>query len=368
MIKSAYIHIPFCRQICSYCDFCKNFYNEKIVNNYLDALDKEIKDNYKKDKLKTIYIGGGTPSCLSMKELDKLFRTINIFKLNKNYEFTFECNYEDITQELLKKLKSNKVNRISIGIETFNSRFEKFLQRNINESKMIQKVNLAKKYFDNINVDLMYALSDESILELKEDLNKIVKLNVNHISIYSLIIEENTKLYINKTSYLKDDIQKNMYDLIYETLKENNYDRYEVSNYSIKGYESKHNLTYWNNDYYYGFGLGASGFVNNVRYTNTKSMKNYINGKKVYYKEKITNDLMIKDEIMLNLRKKSGINKNSFYKKYKKNLTDIININYFKDNKYLIETKNNIYIPKKYFFVQNSIIIEILNLIDIVNL
>ena len=284
MVNSCYIHIPFCKNICSYCDFCKNYYNEKVIHSYFDSLKNEVLKNYNGDLIKTLYIGGGTPSVLNEKELDMLFEIINLLKIDDNCEFTFECNYEDITEKLLKKLKENKVNRLSIGIQTFNKRFENILQRKINKDDMILKISLAKRYFNNINVDLMYALPTETLDELKSDLNTLLSLSVSHVSSYALILEEHTKLWINKTEEVPGDIQRDMYDLICNTLKDNGYIHYELSNFSCPGYESKHNLTYWANDEYYGFGLSASGFVNKVRYDNTKSITRYIKGNYIFYK------------------------------------------------------------------------------------
>ena len=301
MITSAYVHIPFCNNICSYCDFCKNYYNKRIVNNYINSLEKEINDNYRKEKLNTIYIGGGTPSCLSDYELDNLFRVLNKFNLDNQYEFTFECNYEDITEEFLLKLKQNKVNRLSIGIQSFNEKFKDILRRNINKDDMLKKISLAKKYFDNINVDLMYAIPGESIDDLKKDLETFVKLDVTHISTYCLIIEDNTKLKIDNVEEINEDLQNTMYYEIINYLKRHGYNQYEISNFSKKKYESKHNLNYWNNNFYYGFGAGASGFIDNIRYENTKSIHNYINNKNIYIEEYLDKDTLIKDEIMLNL-------------------------------------------------------------------
>ena len=279
MVKSAYIHIPFCNNICSYCDFCKLLYNKNFVKKYLDALEKEITNNYKNEILDTIYVGGGTPSSLSVSELNKLFSIIKIFKLSKEYEFTFEVNIEDITEEKLEILKENKVNRLSIGIESFNDKYLKYLGRNYTSDIISERVELAKKYFDNINVDLMYALKNESLDDLEKDVDKILKLDIKHISCYSLIIEKNTKLYIDNTKYISDDLDSDMYDLIDKKL-ENKYHRYEVSNYSITSYESRHNLTYWENNEYYGFGLGAAGYIDNIRYSHiinpiTKNPSNY---------------------------------------------------------------------------------------------
>lgn len=357
MVKSAYIHIPFCNNICSYCDFCKLLYNKNFVKKYLDALEKEITNNYKNEILDTIYVGGGTPSSLSVSELNKLFSIIKIFKLSKEYEFTFEVNIEDITEEKLEILKENKVNRLSIGIESFNNKYLKYLGRNYTSDIINEKVELAKKYFDNINVDLMYALKNESLDDLEEDIDKILKLDIKHISCYSLIIEKNTKLYIDNTKYISDDLDSDMYDLIDKKL-ENKYHRYEVSNYSITSYESRHNLTYWKNNEYYGFGLGAAGYIDNIRYTNTRNLSKYISGSYERQEEVLTKEDKIKYEFILGLRLTSGINKDNFNKKYGININEIEIIKELINKGLLIDDKINIYVPKKYFYVLNDILVN----------
>ena len=357
MVKSAYIHIPFCNNICSYCDFCKLLYNKNFVKKYLDALEKEIINNYNNEILDTIYVGGGTPSSLSVSELNKLFSIIKIFKLSKEYEFTFEVNIEDITEEKLEILKGNKVNRLSIGIESFNDKYLKYLGRNYTSDIINEKVELAKKYFDNINVDLMYALKNESLDDLEEDIDKILKLDIKHISCYSLIIEKNTKLYIDNTKYISDDLDSDMYDLIDKKL-ENKYHRYEVSNYSITSYESRHNLTYWKNNEYYGFGLGAAGYIDNIRYTNTRNLSKYISGSYERQEEVLTKEDKIKYEFILGLRLTSGINKDNFNKKYGININEIEIIKELINKGLLIDDKINIYVPKKYFYVLNDILVN----------
>lgn len=357
MVKSAYIHIPFCNNICSYCDFCKLLYNKDFVKKYLDALEKEITNNYKNEILDTIYVGGGTPSSLNVLELNKLFSIIKIFKLSKEYEFTFEVNIEDITEEKLEILKENKVNRLSIGIESFNDKYLKYLGRNYTSDIIKEKVELAKKYFDNINVDLMYALKNESLNDLEEDIDKILKLDIKHISCYSLIIEKNTKLYIDNTKYISDDLDSDMYDLIDKKL-ENKYHRYEVSNYSITSYESRHNLTYWKNNEYYGFGLGAAGYIDNIRYTNTRNLSKYISGNYEKQNELLTKEDKIKYEFILGLRLTSGLNKDNFNKKYGININEIEVIKELINKGLLIDDKINIYVPKKYFYVLNDILVN----------
>ncbi len=279
-VHSVYIHIPFCDKICSYCDFIKVFYNEKYIEEYLLALEEEINNNYNGEKIETIYIGGGTPTSLKISELKKLFNILKIFKLNDNYEFTVECNIESLTKEKLDLLKKNNVNRLSIGIQTFNEKNLKYLNRFHTKEEVFAKIKYAKDIgFNNINIDLIYALKNETLDDLKKDIDLFLELDINHISTYSLIIEPHTKLYIYNENNIDDDLDYEMYKYICKKLKENNFIHYEISNFSKRGFESKHNLTYWNNLQYYGFGLGASGFINNIRYTNTKNMNKYLNKK-----------------------------------------------------------------------------------------
>ncbi|MBQ9011300.1 MAG: radical SAM protein, partial [Bacilli bacterium] len=188
---SVYIHIPFCNRICTYCDFCKLLKVDAWVNDYLVSLEKEIKSLYRGEEVKTLYIGGGSPSCLNIEQLKKLFDVLSIFKFTSNCEITFEANSGDLTLEKLLFLK-DKVNRLSIGIETFNKKYLKLMGRDLN----VLNIKAAKQYFDNINLDLLYNLDLQNTLELKEDLKKILELDVPHISAYSLIIEPHTKLFI----------------------------------------------------------------------------------------------------------------------------------------------------------------------------
>lgn len=358
--KSVYIHIPFCRTICSYCDFCKFFYNKKWVNDYLDALEREIKSNYKNEIINTIYIGGGTPSCLSADELIHLFKIIDIFNLDDTYEYTFECNLNDMTRELLTFLYANKVNRLSIGIESFNSVNEKFLNRNSNYEDAKTKINLCKKIgFNNINVDLIYALPTENIKVLQEDLEKIISLDVMHISTYSLMIENNTVLHNKKIEPINEELDAKMYELICTSLKENGYEHYEVSNFAKPDYYSKHNLVYWNNEQYYGFGCGASGYLSNIRYDNTRNILDYINNKYMLSKELLNTKDVMDYEIILGLRKTKGINIQEFFNKYHVGILDSYQIEPLIKNKELILKDGYLYINPKRIYVMNEILIKI---------
>ncbi len=331
------------------------YYNKNLVDKYLKELKKEVLSLYKNETISTLYIGGGTPSSLNKKQLLELFSITNIVKLSKNYEFTFECNIENINEKLLILLKQNKVNRISIGVQSFNKDILKILGRNYTY-KIKNKINLVKKYFNNINIDLIYGVNNENIEILNNDLDNFLKLDIPHISIYSLILENNTILKINNYQEIDENLNNKMYYFIIKKLKENGYKQYEISNFSKKNYASKHNLTYWNNENYYGFGLGASGYIKTIRYTNTKSMTNYLNGNYVREKEKITNKINMENEMILGLRKTKGVSKKKFYNKYGVNIKEVFNVSKLKEN------KDYYYIPSKYLFISNYILEDFIDI------
>ena len=361
MVKSAYIHIPFCEKICSYCDFYKMFYNEELVNKYLDELSLEINDSYNNEVLDTIYIGGGTPSSLSIKQLSKLFEILKILKLNKSYEYTIECNFDNITHEKLDLFKKNNINRISFGLESINKNNLKVLDRTIDKDKVIDTIEYCNKIgINNINVDLMYAINNESLEDLLEDIKFIKSLNITHISTYSLILEEHTKLFIEGYKYIDDELDRNMYDLICNELKD--YNHYEISNFAKKGYESKHNSTYWKNNEYYGFGLSSSGYLGQVRYEHTRSINKYLNHD--YIKEDGIEYLSTKDkvyyEVIMNLRTKEGIDLDLFKERYNNSLDYYYNYKDLVKDKLLVEKDNHLFIPYNLWYTSNSVIVKLL--------
>ena len=354
-MSSVYIHIPFCKHICNYCDFAKMYNNHELISNYLDGLEKEIKLKYKGEVLKTLYIGGGTPSSLTIDELRRLFEIISIFKYN-DIEFTFECNVEDISDELLKFLKENNVNRLSIGIESTHDKYLKYLGRTYKREDIIKNIEIVKNYFDNISVDLIYALPGETIEELKEDIDIIKSFNIPHISTYSLIIEPHTVFYNKGVSNIDEELDREMYDLICDSLSD--YKHYEISNFGISGYESKHNLVYWNNEEYYGFGLGSGGYIDNIRYLNTRNIMEYIKGKYILESDKLTKDEIVENAFILGFRKIDGINKKDFNERYNLDINNISIINNLLDEDKIEDDGLNIKIKKEYIYTSNSILCE----------
>lgn len=356
-VMSVYIHIPFCNYICSYCDFCKIIYDKRYIKRYLDSLRSEIVSRYKGEEVKTIYIGGGTPSSLDTQELIMLLDIISLFNLSSDYEFTIEGNIESINEDKLIIMKKYGVNRISVGIQSFNSDIIKLLGRRHTKEEVFDRINLIKRYIDNINIDIIYgAYSDISIL--KRDISYALKLNVNHISAYSLIIEDNTLLKVNGFSYIDEDIDFEMYKYISDTLVSNGYIHYEISNYAKRGYESRHNLVYWNNDYYYGFGLSSCSYIDNERIVNTKNLSKYLDGE--YIATSIIEDINVRmeNEVMLGLRKFKGINLDVFRGKYKRDLMDVFNTDDLIRDGYLVIEDNYLRISSEYMYISNEIIVR----------
>ncbi len=360
-----YIHIPFCNKICSYCDFCKIYYNKKLVDQYLIELEKEISASYNNELIDTIYIGGGTPSSLTLQQLKKLFEILKRrLNISKDIEYTIECNFDSINNEKLDLMKEYGINRISFGLESISKNNLKILERKINKIKVKEIIDYCHQInLNNINIDLIYAIPQETLKQVKDDLDYVLSLNVTHISTYSLIIEEHTKLKITNTKYIDEELDAKMYDLICKKL--NYWDHYEISNFAkSEEYESKHNLKYWHNQEYYGFGLSAAGYEGNVRYTKTRSITKYLNSD--YIKEDGIEFLSAHDkiyyEIIMNLRTKLGINLQEFIIKYGEPLNNYYDYEPLVNEKILKLENNYLSIPKNLWYISNSVIIKLLEM------
>ena len=356
---SIYIHIPFCSSICSYCDFCKIIYNKKYINEYLDMLEKEIKDRYKGEEVHTIFIGGGTPTCLDYDELKKLLDITLLFKKSRNIEFTIESNVESITEDKLKLLRNYGVNRISIGVQSFNNDVLKVLGRSHRREDIFDKIRIVKKYFDNINIDLIYAAYND-INILKDDLDCFLSLDITHLSTYSLMIEDHTLLKINNFRNINEDLDYEMYSLIEKTLNSKGYKHYEISNYAKLGYESIHNKNYWLNGEYYGFGLGAVSYLNNYRISNTKNISKYLDNNYIDKNEYEDINTRKENDLILGLRLIDGININDFNKKYNDDLLNKDIIKKLVNDGYLIVNNNNLKCNKDYIYLENIILEKIM--------
>ena len=322
---SAYVHIPFCTQICYYCDFSKVFIKNQPVDSYLEHLIEEY-DSYDIKKLRTLYIGGGTPTALSAPQLSFLLEKLTD-KLDLSYleELTIEANPGDLDQEKIAVLKASPVNRVSLGVQTFNDRMLKQIGRSHSEKDIYENIaNLKKAGFDNISIDLIYALPKQTMEDVKTNVAKAIALDIPHMSLYSLILENHTvfmnRMRRGKLPLPKEDLEAEMFDYIIAELEKAGFEHYEISNFSKSGFESRHNLMYWDNAEYYGIGAGASGYVDGVRYKNHGPIRHYLQaveaGNARVQEEVLTLKEKMEEEMFLGLRKKSGVSKKRFEEKF----------------------------------------------------
>lgn len=337
------------------------FYVKKWASKYLDTIKKEVENRYEGEEIKTLYIGGGTPSALNVKELEKLNEIVSLFNISPKCEFTFEANIQDLNDIYLTHLKNMGVNRLSIGIQSFNIDKLKLMGREADFDSANKIIKIARsKGFDNINIDFMYALPNEDISVTKDDIKKIIKLNPDHISAYSLILEPNTKMNIHYKETVDEDTEFEMFDTIRKTLKKSGYEHYEVSNYAKPNKYAKHNLVYWLNGEYYGFGLGACGYMHKVRYENTRNLNKYLAGDYTKNKELVSLEDEKKNKLMLGLRLLSGIDLNSWFLRYNENLENNESIKALVKEKLLIIKENHLYINPKKLYIMNEILIRII--------
>ena len=331
-MKAIYIHIPFCSHICSYCDFYKMVAKDELKSKYIDYLIKELemKKKYLND-IETIYIGGGTPSSLSLEKIEKLLQALNKnINIEKITEFTFEVNPTDVNTIMANTLFKYGVNRISLGVQSLNKNKLKTLNRYHTPLIVKQAIKILNSAgIKNINADLIYGISPETFRIVRRDLRRVIRYGVTHISTYSLIIEEKTLIgkWIKEKKFIpmEEDKEAKIYQKICRYLRNRKFVHYEVSNFCKKGYQSKHNLVYWNNMNYLAIGAGASFYIDNIRYTNVMNLALYFEGidsEQLNYLEttKLTDDERMAEEMILGLRKLEGVNKKAFSDKFGVNI------------------------------------------------
>lgn len=331
-----YIHIPFCISKCKYCDFSSYKLDLDEKRKYLNALKQEMefyKEEIRGKEIDTIFIGGGTPSILNQNEISFLFENIKKnFKIKDSAEITMECNPGTLTLEKLKTMKACGVNRLSIGLQAVQNNHLKYIGRIHTYEEFEKNYYQAKNVgFENINIDLMYALPNQSREDWMESLEKVVKLNPTHISAYSLILEESTELFNmyekNEFKLLDEDTDIEMYEYTINYLKSHGYNQYEISNYAKNGFECKHNILYWKCENYIGLGASASGFLNKTRYNNFCELDKYEeiihSGKKpIEWEEQLCIEDEIEENIFLSLRMNEGIKFKDFHEKYNFNFKE----------------------------------------------
>ncbi len=342
-----YVHIPFCKRKCFYCDFVSYDDKRERIRQYIDTVIEEIEDTSssftKEHIVNTIYFGGGTPSLLDSKYIKTVLEVLRKnFNISSGVEITLELNPGTIDEEKLKTYQMCGINRLSIGLQTSNDRLLESIGRIHTYSEFLSAYNLARRMgFNNINVDLMFGLPNETLEDVKKDVENIIDLNPEHISTYSLIVEEGTllekmlkdseeKAKIIEIEAIKEnkdisngfklpdeDTEREMYWFINEVLEKNGYKQYEISNFSKIGYESRHNTDTWRQKEYLGFGAAAHGYLDGIRYSNKKVLSEYMfsfRGKNI--EEKLDREKLAKEHMMLGLRMIDGVSISEFERKF----------------------------------------------------
>lgn len=364
-----YIHIPFCPKKCLYCDFPSYSGKQALMDEYIKALGKEI-EYIVRGKIKTIFIGGGTPTYLSCSQLKMLGTFIDKLDLKKDAEFTVEGNPGTFTEEKLTVLKNMGVNRLSIGLQAWQNELLKKLGRIHTIEEFLKSYEMALNVgFTNINIDIMFGLPGQTLENMKETLEKVISLNPSHLSCYSLIIEEGTPFY---SMYSKDriglpseELERQMYLLCIEKLKAANYNQYEISNFSKKEKECNHNLVYWNVEDYYGVGCSAHSFVDGVRYCNTKNLEKYINKistNDFSYQDVHNNSVedSMEEFIFMGLRKINGILTMDFKRKFERDIFSVYGeiINKYTKLNLLVIENGRLFLSPRGVEISNSIMCD----------
>lgn len=361
MTKNAYIHIPFCRSKCNYCSFI-SFIDLELKDEYLKALKRQITCEYEGERLNTLYFGGGTPSLLEIPDFKTL---LNLFNFENNAEITVEVNPDSINPDYLKALRKLGINRLSIGAQTFDDEKLQKIGRRHNSAQILNAVDFAiQAGLKNISLDFIYGLPNQGIEDFLNDLKTAVDLNIQHISLYGLKIDKGCYFYENPPLHLPPDLdlQAEMYLKAIEFLKNAGFEHYEISNFAKIGgkcFESKHNLNYWENNSYYGFGCVASGYIKNVRYTNEPDLQKYIqNPLSKSFKHELSNQEILEEAIFLGFRKIAGINIDEINKKFGINFEgeykNIIN----KYKEFFIKTENGYALNTNGILISNEILSE----------
>ncbi|MHB9782738.1 radical SAM family heme chaperone HemW [Streptococcus sp. 10F2] len=330
--RAAYVHIPFCTQICYYCDFSKVFIKNQPVDDYLRALMEEIRA-YEPGPVDTLYIGGGTPSALSAAQLEFLLEGLaSIFDISQVQEWTLEANPGDLSQDKIEVMAKAGLNRVSLGVQTFDNRELKQIGRMHQEKDIYESIDQLKAAgFHNISIDLIYALPHQTMEQVQVNVEKALGLDIPHMSLYSLILENHT-VFMNRMrrgqlNLPQEDLEVDMFHYIINRLKEAGFDHYEISNFCRPGYESRHNLMYWDNAEYYGLGAGASGYLNGIRYRNHGPIRHYLNavaaGDARVYQEELSLKEQMEEELFLGLRKRAGVSIARFEKKFQRSFDEV---------------------------------------------
>ena len=362
---SAYIHIPFCEHICYYCDFNKVFLEGQPVDEYIEALLKEARLALRQnpvEKMETLYVGGGTPTSLTASQLERLLSGLREILPYYNGEFTVEANPGDLTADKLDVMKNYGVNRLSMGVQTFDDRLLKKIGRKHTAQDVYDTIQLLEeKDFSNVTIDLIYALPGQSLESFRDTVTRALALDLPHYALYSLILENQT-MFMNwvrrgKMHLPEQELEAQMYAETIDAMEKAGRKQYEISNFAKPGFESQHNLVYWNNQNYFGLGAGASGYLGNRRYKNRGPIQHYLKSLKndqlpVLEEEILTQKAQIEEEMFLGLRKILGVDKTVFENRFGFSMMDVYGdvIEKLKQQKLITETDSGVCLTEEGLF------------------
>ncbi|WP_211653980.1 radical SAM family heme chaperone HemW [Planococcus alpniumensis] len=331
MVKGMYIHIPFCHQICFYCDFNKVFFKDQPVDAYIESIGKELalwkQEGALDEPLETVFLGGGTPTALTPEQLERLLELIHQYvPMTQDVEWSSEANPDELTREKMEVLFKGGINRLSMGVQTFDQDLLKRLGRTHANEDVLRAVETAREVgFTNISFDLMYGLPGQTMAQWDETLERAFAFNMPHFSAYSLIIEPKTVFYNlmvkGKLNTVTEDLEGDMYERLMDEMEKHGLHQYEISNFAKPGHESRHNLLYWDNEEYIGVGAGAHGYVNGIRYSNHGPLKKYMEPlesgvRPVLDATDVSVKAQMEEEMFLGLRKTAGVNMAHFEEKF----------------------------------------------------
>lgn len=375
-MTAVYIHIPFCEHICYYCDFNKVFLEGQPVDRYVDLLIKEMEmktEGESLDTVETVFVGGGTPTTLNESQIERLSESVHrIFPLSKNVEFSFEANPGDLSISKLKAMKRSGVNRISMGVQSFNNELLKKIGRIHTVKDVYQSIrNMEEVGFENVSIDLIFSLPGQTEADFKDTLHQALTLDLPHYSAYSLIIEPKTIFYnlMQKGQLIlpTQDAEANMYAFLMNEMERHGKKQYEISNFAKEGFQSRHNIVYWSNEHYFGFGAGAHGYLSDTRYSNFGPLKQYMtpleeNRLPVFQTKDLTLKEEMEEEMFLGLRKVSGVSKARFFEKFGQELDTTFKeaIQVTSEKGWLENTKENVKLTKAGRFLGNNVFREFL--------
>ncbi|WP_262173386.1 radical SAM family heme chaperone HemW [Saccharococcus sp. Marseille-Q5394] len=336
-MRGMYIHIPFCHQICHYCDFNKVFFKNQPVDEYIESIGNELtimaNEGHSFEGLETVFLGGGTPTSLSEKQLDRLLEIIHQHvDVRALREFSTEANPDELTRGKLSVLKNGGVGRLSIGVQSFDEQLLKRIGRTHSADTPTKVIRDAREIgFENISIDLIYGLPEQTVKQWEETIDKALSLDLPHYSGYSLIVEPKTVFYNlmnkGKLPLPGEDIEAEMFSMLMDRMVKAGRRQYEISNFALPGSESIHNLIYWDNDEYAGIGAGAHGYLKGRRYANYGPLRKYMESmetgsRPVMESNEVTSTEAMEEEMFLGLRKSEGVSLQSFKSKFGKSLTE----------------------------------------------